>query len=103
MSKATMTTETALHNIQAYVTMLEYGEVTKSAYTRYLYAIGHMAELANYMHFRNYAEYGKIEDKNKTYEEEHGKNETPRIEIEKCIKRSNMDNWFCGGKRLVKK
>lgn len=103
MEQYQMTIRTALSNIQAYVTMLEHGKPTKIAYKRYLYAISHLQTIDNYAHFLHYKSIEKHEEEMKRYEEEHGKNETPRSEIEKAIRTSNMYDWFCGGKRLVKK
>ena len=103
MGQYQMTIGTAISNIQAYVTMLEHGKPTKIAYKRYLYAISQLQTIENHAHYGNYKSLEKHEEEMKAYEEEHGKNETPRSEIDKSIKTSNMDDWFCGGERLVKR
>lgn len=99
MGKSNMTIRTAISNIQAYVTMLEYGEPTKIAHTRYIYAISQLQTIENYAHFGHYKSLEKHEEEMKAYEEENGKNETPRKEIDKAIKRSNSDQWIIGGEK----
>lgn len=99
MGQHQMTIRTALNNIQAYVTMLEHGKPTKTAHTRYLYAISQIQTIDNYAHFGHYKSLEKHEEKMKTYEEEHGKNETPRSEIDKAIRLSDSDQWIIGGEK----
>lgn len=103
MGQYQMTIGTALNNIYAYVTMLEHGKPTKIANKRYIYAISQLQIIENYARFGHYKSIEKHEEEMKSYEEEHGKNETPRSEIDKAIRTSNMDDWFSGGERLVKK
>ena len=98
-----MTIRTALSNIQAYVTMLEHGKPTKIAHKRYIYAISSLQTIDNYAHFGHYKSIEKHEEEMKAYEDVHGKNETPRSEIDKAIRTSNIDDWFSGGERLVKR
>ena len=67
-----MTTETAVHNVERYVLMLENGNATEKARSRYYKSIGHLCDVANYMKYGNYAEWGKLEDQYKQDEAEHG-------------------------------
>lgn len=82
-----MTTDTAVHNIERYVMMLESGQPTKASRERYNYAMGHLKTLANYMHFGNYDSWGKHEDYCKAHEEERGADITPLSEVLKAARK----------------
>ena len=81
-----MTTDTAVHNIERYVLMLERGASTKAARKRYNMAMGHMKEVANYMFYGHYAEWGILEDMKKREEEKTGADLTSMMEV---VKRRN--------------
>ena len=82
-----MTTETAVHNVQAYIMMLESGQPTKTAKSRAYKAIGYLQTNANYMKYGNYEKYGEVEEAEKAREAEKGADITPLSEILKASRK----------------